>query len=50
MEAASAVGAEEEGARFAAGDLLPIICWRAGADGRPIALNRRWHEYVWTDA
>jgi PAS domain S-box-containing protein len=30
----------------AAADLLPVICWEAGPDGRPAAFNRRWREYA----
>ncbi len=30
-------------------DLLPIICWQADESGRPVALNRRWHDYVGGD-
>ncbi|HEX8191610.1 MAG TPA: ATP-binding protein, partial [Allosphingosinicella sp.] len=30
----------------AAADLLPVICWKADADGRPSAFNRCWHDYV----
>jgi PAS domain S-box-containing protein len=39
--------AEPDGGGFAvAADLLPVICWEAGADGRPTAFNRRWYDYV----